>query len=109
MVSAKLTFWDTFPEKWKTLLSRSYRILLAFVGAYLLTSAFIGALGRGLSALGMSPGEATYTGLLLGMLLFCGCVVWVAATKYIVRLSVLIVALTGLLNFFISHLSTPGA
>ena len=73
-------------SKWGSIWTRTFRLGLAFVGAYFITAAFISVTGIGLSRLGMSPGEATYLGLLVGMLLFCSLIVWVAATKYLARI-----------------------
>ncbi|MEL6827026.1 MAG: hypothetical protein AAFN91_12320 [Pseudomonadota bacterium] len=85
-------------SKWASIWTRMFRLGLAFVAAYFITAAFISVTGIGLSRLGMSPGEATYVGLLLGMLLFCGLVVWVAATKYLARISVALIGMLIALN-----------
>jgi len=78
-------------SKWGSIWTRTFRLGLAFVGAYFLTAAFISTTGNGLTRLGMSPGEASHLGLLLGLFLFCGLVVWVAATRYLARMSIAVI------------------
>lgn len=93
---------------WRKLCSRLYRISLAFAGGYLLTAGFIAASGVTLNALGLSPGEASYFGLLSGMLVFFGVIVWAASTKYIVRLTIALLTLIVALNLIVRTFDTGG-
>lgn len=98
MPTANFNTRMTSASKWTSIWTRTFRLGLAFVGAYFITAAFISVTGIGLSRLGMSPGESTYVGLLIGMLLFCGLVVWIAATKYLARMSIAVIGMLIALN-----------
>ncbi|MEM1263212.1 MAG: hypothetical protein AAGH76_12505 [Pseudomonadota bacterium] len=62
-------------------LERGLRLFFGLVVGYFGTAATIGALGPGLNALGLAKAEAVELGLILGLFIWPGFAVWIAATR----------------------------
>ncbi|MEM1106965.1 MAG: hypothetical protein AAGH87_11315 [Pseudomonadota bacterium] len=95
-------------EKWQSILSRTHRTLLALIGSYFLTNGFIAMIAAGLPRVGVPPGEAAYLGLMTGLVLFVGAAVWVAATRYLGRITAAIIGLALMFHFSAPLLAPAG-
>lgn len=70
IASSKSQCWVEPNEKWRSILSRTHRTLLALVGSYFLANGFIAQASAGLPHLGMARAEAVYFGVFVGLCLF---------------------------------------
>lgn len=92
--TAKRRWWIEPSEKWRSILSRTHRTLLALVGGYFLTDGFIALASAGMPHLGIAKAEAVFLGLFVGLCLYVTAAIWIAATRYLARMTGAIVALT---------------
>lgn len=77
---------------------RTYRLLLGGAGGYAFANGVISFLGAGLSAYGLSRGDAVYIGLLLGLVAFLLVIIWAAATTKLLRTSIVLITTSALMN-----------
>lgn len=80
-------------------MGRICRLLVAIFGGYAFTAGYIASLGTGLSGLGMAPEEAVRLGVLTGLPLYAALAIWIVATKFPLRVTVLVIATAALLVF----------
>lgn len=101
--------WRIDPsEKWRAILSRTHRTLLALVGSYFIANGFIALASAGLPQLGMARAEAVYLGLLAGLCLYVASAIWVAATRYLARITGAIIVLSVALHMAARLMAPPG-
>ena len=81
-------------DKWRSILSRAHRTVLALVGSYFLANGFIALASAGLPHLGMARTEAVYLSLLTGLGIYVAAAIWVAATHYPARMTGAVILLS---------------
>lgn len=106
--SAKHIRWIEPNEKWRSILSRLHRTVLALVGSYFLSNGFIALVSSGSPHLGMARAEAVYLGLLLGLCLFVVAAIWSAATRYLARTTSAIIVLSVAMHIVAPLMAPPG-
>lgn len=73
---------------------RTARICLGLAGGYAVTATYIGLVAVLLSLLGFPRGEATSFGILSGVVVYLGVIIWTASALELFRATVLIISIS---------------
>ena len=78
----------------RSIAQRAYRCIFALIGSYFLTAAYVTFGAVSLPMFGMNPGEAAFIGILSGFFIYVGAAIWVASTKRLLVITVIVISLT---------------